>query len=160
MNEMRGKTLKRVVIIVCLLCLIAAVCAALTACDGASSAPLPTDAEWVFYSLIVTNDDTVTTYYASLGGKYDEMEVNEDMVTAYFTENMAVLTFANGDEIVGGWKKSGESGGASLIEYDFVGESQTYYGTCGRTRSDDGTEEYVLYVVCDNLSFYFIGRGR
>ena len=70
-----------------------------------------------------------------------------------------MLTFINGDEIVGGWKKSGEAGGASLIEYYFVGEAQTYYGTCGRTRAADGTEQCVLYVVCDNLMFYFTGSG-
>lgn len=159
MDKMRDKMPKRIISVICALCLVAAVCAALTACDDASSSPLPTDAEWVFYSLTVTENDTVTTYYASLGGRYDDMEVNEDMVTVDFTENRIVLTFINGDEIVGGWKKSGEAGGASLIEYDFVGESQTYYGTCGRTRAADGTEQYVLYVVCDNLTFYFTGSG-
>ena len=148
MDKMRDKMPKRIVSVICALCLVAAVCAALTACDDASSSPLPTDAEWVFYSLTVTENDTVTTYYASLGGKYDDMEVNEDMVTVDFTENRIVLTFINGDEIVGGWKKSGEAGGA-----------QTYYGTCGRTRAADGTEQCVLYVVCDNLMFYFTGSG-
>lgn len=151
---MSARKAKSVAILLCLMLSVVCAATALTACDR-SSAPVPTDAEWTFVSLTVTGEQTVTVYHTNLGGEYNGMEVNADMVTADFTENRVVLTFANGDEIVGGWKKKGESGGASLIEYDFVGEKETGYGTCGKSTSVDGKEKMNLYIVCGELSFYF-----
>lgn len=156
MPKMSLKNRKFVILTLCVILSAAVVGALFVACDR-NSAPLPTDTGWTFVSLTVSDETSVKVYYASLGGEYNGMEVNEDMVTAEFTDNRVTLTFANGDELVGGWKKNGESGGASLIEYDFVGEKEVSYGTCGRSVSSDGTEKMSLYVVCGDMSFYFTG---
>ena len=68
------------------------------------------------------------------------MDVTADMVTVWFSSGAVVMDFADGGEVYGEWRKSGESlgTGTSMIAYDFAGYS-TAYGTCGRTEAADGT---------------------
>lgn len=174
MDKMRDKMPKRIVSVICALCLVAAVCAALTACDDASAA-LPTDSSaWTFDSLVFTQDGQSVTYSVVLSeNRYDEtgeyikfdgltddggegMDVTADMVHVWFSSGAVVMEFADGSEVYGEWRKSGESPGTgtSMIAYNFTGYA-TAYGTCGRTETADGTRTLGLYVVYGDITFHF-----
>ena len=69
--------------LMCVVGVAAGCVAVLAGCDG-SSAPLPTEYDWVFESLTVTEDDAVHIYKVSVGGEYDGMTVDADMVKVSF----------------------------------------------------------------------------
>lgn len=147
----------------------------LAACNDASATALPTDSTaWTFDSLVVTENGQSVTYSVALSeqryaetGEYirfdglaedggEGMDVTADMVTVWFSSGAVVMDFADGSEVYGEWRKSGESlgTGTSMIAYDFAGYS-TAYGTCGRTEAADGTRTLSLYVVYGDITFHF-----
>lgn len=145
------------------------------ACNDSMGTALPTDSgSWVFDSLVITENGQSVTYSVVLSeqryaetGEYirfdgladdgeDGMDVTADMVQIWFSSGAVVMDFADGSEVYGEWRKSGESPGTgtSMIAYDFAGYA-TAYGTCGRTEAADGTRTLSLYVVYGAITFHF-----
>lgn len=156
-----------------LVCVTAAVM--LAACNNTDATALPTDSDgWTFESLVITENGQSVTYSVALSeqryaetGEYikfdgladdgeEGMDVTADMVTVWFGPGAVVMDFADGSEVYGEWRKSGESlgTGTSMIAYDFAGYA-TAYGTCGRTEASDGTRTLSLYVVYGDITFHF-----
>ena len=140
--------------LMCVVGVAAGCVAVLAGCDG-SSAPLPTEYDWVFESLTVTEDDAVHIYKVSVGGEYDGMTVDTDMVKVSFNTGAFFLDFADGAERWGEWKAGAEHGGAHMIVYTYP-NGDVCYGTCGITTEYDGTEYAQLYIVDGNKSYIFV----
>ena len=167
MNSFRTKTSK-FAIILCVMLLCAALCGVLSACDGKSAYPLPTDSDvWVLESIVVESERGTTTYSVALAEqlkaehpddeskwlKYEGMPLDSSTVTVDFTSKEVILGFADGSDVYGTWKRSGDAMSASMIEYTFDGEKSA--GTCGRVEEQDGTRHLILYVVYGDTTFIF-----
>ena len=179
MNILRSKTTKfAICVIVAALCV--ALCAALSACDKKSTAPLPTDSSaWVLESIVVDGESSEQTYSVALAEKlqqtypvsddnteeeneanmkkwvvYEGMYLDSTTVTVDFAGDIVVVYFSDGRKFSGKWRQAGESYGTAMIEYEFSGEDASY-GTCGRVEEQDGTRRLQLYVVIGNTTYIF-----
>ncbi len=168
MNILRSKTTKfAICVIVAALCV--ALCAALSACDKKSTAPLPTDSSaWVLESIVVDGEGSEQTYSVALAEKlqeqyeddeskwlkYEGMYLDSTTVTVDFAGDIVVVYFSDGRKFSGKWRQAGESYGTAMIEYEFSGEDASY-GTCGRVEEQDGTRRLQLYVVIGNTTYIF-----
>lgn len=167
MNIFRTKTSK-FAIILCVMMLCAALCGVLSACDGKSAYPLPTDSDaWVLESIVVESERGTTTYSVALAEqlkkehpddeskwlKYEGMPLDSSTVTVDFTSKEVIIGFADGSDVYGTWRRSGDAMSASMIEYTFDGEKSA--GTCGRVEEQDGTRHLILYVVYGDTTFVF-----
>ena len=178
MNNFRTKT-SRFAIILYVMLLCAALCGVLSACDGKSAYPLPTDSDaWVLESIVVESERGTTTYSVAVAEEikkeysvsdentaeeneanmakwivYEGMYLDSSTVTVDFTSKEVILGFADGSDVYGTWKRSGDAMSASMIEYTFDGEKSA--GTCGRVEEQDGARHLILYVVYGDTTFIF-----
>lgn len=169
MNKFAVKQLKRAFVALFVFISLVACAALFAGCDD-DDAFLPDDAEWVFDSLVVTTEDSVTTYSVAISANrvenglspqtYLGMTVDENMVTAEVAGDTIVLTFANGSDMIATWKRTGNAGTTSMIEYSFIGHDTPYYGACGYVdlkTADGGVERTLtLCVAAGERTFYFV----